>query len=131
VYLPGSYTSQDYGHDREVFERALVLALEAFGLEPEPLLLFEHGRDAALSILTDLLHKDLVHDHQYMPLTDARDLANAVFEEHANASSRYFSNRKGPMRAGFNSFTKSTFDSGLIVSGDDGVFSCIWFEDED
>jgi hypothetical protein len=42
--------------------QTLARALAAFGLEPEPLLLFEHDRETALSILTDLLWKDMAHD---------------------------------------------------------------------
>ena len=108
-----------------------MCALRAFGLEPEPLLHFEHDRETALSILTGLLWKDMVHEYERMPRADAEQLAQAIFAEHAVASSKYFSNRKASFRGGWNAFTESTVDSGVIVTGEEGVYSCVWFEEED
>jgi hypothetical protein len=105
--------------------------LAGFGLDPEPLLLFEIDKETALAILRRVLWKDLVHGAENMPEADATRLAAEIIDEHSTESSRYYANRRTPVGSEWNPLTNSTFETGVIVQNLDGVHFCIWFEEED
>ena len=109
----------------------LKRVLAAFGLHPEPLLLFQVDREVALAILEAVLWKDMVHRGENMPKAEAEQLASDIISEHSREGSRYFSNKPTPSSSGWNSMTGATFETGVIVQNQDGVHFCIWFEEED
>jgi hypothetical protein len=92
--------------------------------------LIELNRSAAVTILAELLQKDMAYGSSNMPEEDARALAERTLSLHETSDSRYFSNRS-EVGDGRHSFTDSTFDSGLIVMIHANQYLGIWFEDED
>jgi non-ribosomal peptide synthetase component E (peptide arylation enzyme) len=109
----------------------LSRALARFGLMPDASLLVEHDETKAFGILVELLWKDMAYGVECMPKPQAEEFAKAIFAEHACAESKFFSNGGGPGRESWNSLTESTFDAGLVVTGKDHTYFCIWFQDED
>ena len=107
--------------------------LAKFGLGASAGELTECTREQALGTLTQLLWKDMAYGAESMPETEAREMATQIIVQHECATSRYFSNgawyEGHPV--GWNAFTESTFDGGLIIAGADGLFFCVWFQDED
>jgi hypothetical protein len=105
------------------------------GLTPDHTLLAEHGRAAALAILTQLLWKDMAYHLACMPEARAAAIAQELIAQHECAASRYYSNgnfaaAESTTRS-WNPLTAATFDSGLIITGAGHQYFCIWFEDED
>ncbi|WP_092758707.1 hypothetical protein [Rhodoferax sp. OV413] len=109
----------------------LSQVLAKFGLVPDASLLIEHDRASALEILTQLLWKDMAYESECMPRPKAEEFAKALLAEHATADSKFFSNGNWTRRESWNPLTASTFDAGLIVTGGDHLYFCIWFQDED
>lgn len=110
---------------------SLSRVLAKFGLTPDESLLVEHDHETALTILEELLWKDMAYEDECMPKALAEKFARQVIEEHAHAESRYFSNGNWAQRESWNPLTESTFDAGLLITRKDGRYFCIWFQDED
>ena len=109
----------------------LSSVLAKFGLEPDASLLIEHDKETALTILTELLWKDMAYESECMPKVQAEEFAQQILREHGLTESRYFSNGNFAKRESWNPLTKSMFDAGLIVTSRNGNYFCIWFQDED
>lgn len=105
--------------------------LSKCGLMPESILLVEHDRKAAHEILSILLHKDMAHGIHCMSESEARAMAERVISCHETSSSRYYSNGNLAKEKAWTPFTDATFDAGLVISGQDYSYFCIWIEDED
>ncbi len=109
----------------------LSQVLGRFGLSPDASALIEHDRATALAILVELLWKDMAYECECMPRGRAEAWAEQVFAEHAAAASRFYSNGNWARRESWNPLTPSTFDAGVIITGPDGTYFCLWFQDED
>ncbi|MBB5400974.1 MULTISPECIES: hypothetical protein [Paraburkholderia] len=109
----------------------LSLVLSKFGLTPDEKMLMPQDRAGAIAILTNLLWKEQAYDCERMNRGKAEELAERIISENESKDSRYFSNKESPLSNSWNGLTDSTFDSGIIISGGDGQYFCIWFEDED
>lgn len=105
--------------------------LGKFGLTPDASLLVEHNRESAFAILRELLWKDMAYEGECMPASQAEEIANHLLQQHSTPASKFFSNGECAKRESWNPLTESTFDSGLIVTGSNGTYFCIWFQDED
>jgi hypothetical protein len=110
---------------------SLSRVLAKVGLTPDESLLVEHDKQTALAILEELLWKDMAYEDECMPRSLAETFAKQVMEEHAHPESRYFSNGNWAQRESWNPLTESTFDAGLLITGKEGHYFCIWFQDED
>jgi len=66
-----------------------------------------------------------------MASNKAEELDEKIVTENEFKDSRYFSNKKSSISDSWNGLTDSTFDSGIVISGGDGQYFCIWLEDED
>jgi hypothetical protein len=109
----------------------LSRVLGKFGLTPDATLLVEHDRETAFAILRELLWKDMAYEGECMPRSQAEAVANQLLLQYSIPESKYFSNGDWSKRESWNPLTESTFDAGLIVTGNDGTYFCIWFQDED
>lgn len=109
----------------------LKLVLSQFGLKADPSLLVAHDTESAYAILVSLLWKDMAYEDECMPQTQAQAFAQQVFAEHATLGSKYYSNGNVAKGESWNPLTESTFDAGLIITSDDNLYFCIWFQDED
>ena len=105
--------------------------LGKFGLTPDASLLVEHDRESAFAILRELLWKDMAYDGECMPMSQAEEIAQSLLQQYGAPQSKYFSNGDWSKREGWNPLTESTFDAGLVITGSDGEYFCIWFQDED
>ena len=61
----------------------------------------------------------------------AVDMAESIVAMHAEPESKYYSNGNWSKREGWNPLTDSTFDAGLLITGANHQYFCIWFQDED
>lgn len=109
----------------------LSRVLSKFGLTPDANMLVEHNRATALSILTELLWKDMAYEGECMSRDQAEKFANTIIDENSDIKSKYFSNGNWALRESWNPLTSATFDAGIIISAQDKPYFCIWFEDED
>lgn len=109
----------------------LSRVLSKFGLLDDASMLIEHSRATAVSILTELLWKDMAYEGECMPRENAEASAISIISENEDAQSRFFSNGNWALRESWNPLTKATFDAGIIISGQRGTYFCIWIEDED
>ncbi|MBN3802151.1 hypothetical protein GXB81_03650 [Paraburkholderia sp. Ac-20336] len=114
----------DYSND-------LSQVLKKFGLTPDRAALVAQDRANAIAILTHLLWKGQAYDYECMDSRKAAELAERIISENESTDSRYFSNRTSALSNSWNGLTDSTFDSGIVVSSEDGQYFCIWLEDED
>lgn len=105
--------------------------LSRFGLIADSSLLVEHDRKTALSILAALLWKDMAYENACMSETEAKNMAEEIISQNEDAESKYYSNGNWAKRDNWNPLTESTFDAGLIITGDSHRYFCIWFQDED
>ena len=105
--------------------------LGKIGLKPDASLLIEHSRESAFAILRELLWKDMAYEGECMPKTQAEEIALSLLEQYSVPESKYFSNGDWSKRESWNPLTESTFDAGLIITGANGQYFCIWFQDED
>jgi hypothetical protein len=135
VDLNAVVVARKYGEVRYgvVSERTgdLSRVLGKFGLTPDASLLVEVDRETASDILQDLLWKDMAYDAECMHESEAGEMASALLRRYGESTSRFFSNRNRPRAASWNPLTEATFDGGLLITGDNGIYRCIWFEDED
>lgn len=109
----------------------LERVLSQFGLRADPSLLVEHDPDNAFAILVALLWKDMAYEDECMSQEEAEAFAQQLFATHATPSSKYYSNGNVAKGESWNPLTDSTFDSGLVITGNDKTYFCIWFQDED
>jgi hypothetical protein len=109
----------------------LSRVLAKFGLLSDASMLVEHDRETALGILTELLWKDMAYEGECMPHERAESIAQSFFDQYSEATSRYYSNGNWTLRESWNPLTEATFDAGIIITGADKKYFCIWFEDED
>ncbi len=109
----------------------LSQVLGRFGLSPDGSALVEYDRTTALTILVELLWKDMAYGCECMPRVRAEAWAERVFAEHTTAASRFYSNGNWARHESWNPLTTSTFDAGVIITGPDGTYFCVWFQDED
>jgi hypothetical protein len=60
-------------------------------------------------------------------------MARQIVSQYECTTSKYFSNGVWDENVCIsgNPFTDSTLDEGLIITGPDHLFFCIWFQDED
>ncbi len=107
--------------------------LAKFGLTASAGELNECTREHALWILTQLLWKDMAYQTECMPEPKAAEMARQIVSQYECPTSKYFSNGlwHEEVCIGGTPFTESTFDAGLIITGADHLFFCIWFQDED
>jgi hypothetical protein len=115
-----------------IFEGSGEIArvLSMFGLRAEPEALIEHSREVARRILQELLWKDMACERECMPQAQAESLADQILQQHAVEGSRFYSNRRG--RSGsWHPLTDSTFDGGILIGDPEGLWFCLWFQDED
>ncbi|SEL92962.1 hypothetical protein SAMN05216359_12713 [Roseateles sp. YR242] len=105
--------------------------LGKFGLTPDASMLVQHSRESAFAILRELLWKDMAYEGECMPKSQAEEIANHLLQQHSIPESKFFSNGDWSKRESWYPLTESTFDAGLIVSGSNGTYFCIWFQDED
>lgn len=105
--------------------------LGKLGLTPDASLLVQHDRASAFAILQDLLWKDMAYQDECMPKHQAETIANELLQQYSVPQSNYFSNGDWAKRESWNPLTESTFDAGLIITGNNGTYFCIWFQDED
>jgi hypothetical protein len=66
-----------------------------------------------------------------MPHEQAVSIAQSIFDQYSESTSRYYSNGNWALRESWNPLTEATFDAGIIITGVDKKYFCIWFEDED
>ncbi|WP_167046504.1 hypothetical protein [Burkholderia sp. Ax-1724] len=100
-------------------------------MTPDGAALVAQDRANAIAILTHLLWKGQAYDYECMDSRKAAELAERIISENESTDSRYFSNRTSALSNSWNGLTDSTFDSGIVVSSEDGQYFCIWLEDED
>lgn len=105
--------------------------LSRFGLIADSALLVEHNRETALSILAALLWKDMAYESACMSEAGAKEMAEAIISQNESTESKYYSNGNWAKRESWNPLTDSTFDAGLIITGCNHRYFCIWFQDED
>lgn len=105
--------------------------LSRFGLFGDSNLLIEHNRETTLSILANLIWKDMAYESTFMLENEARQLANKIISEYEFSESKYYSNGNWAKRESWNPLTESTFDAGIIITGPNHIYFCIWFQDED
>jgi len=105
--------------------------LGKLGLTADAALLVEHDKKSAFCILRELLWKDMAYESECMPKSQAEEIASYVLQQHSIPESKYFSNGDWSKRESWNPLTESTFDAGLVVTGGNGTYFCIWFQDED
>lgn len=105
--------------------------LGKFALTPDASLLVEHNKESAFAILRDLLWKDMAYQDECMPKPQAEEIAHSLLQEFSVGQSKYFSNGDWSKRESWNPLTESTFDAGLIITGTEGKYFCIWIQDED
>ena len=103
----------------------LPLAKE-FGLHEEPSAFGELSTSEALSLVTSILHKEMAYSQPLMTEDRARDLAERFFALFGDRARCYSNGWPG----GWNPATDATFDTGILVIGDD-CSGCLWVEDED
>jgi hypothetical protein len=102
-----------------------------FGLIADSALLVEHSRETALSILTALLWKDMAYENACMTEAEAKKMAEEIISQNEFEGSKYYSNGNCVKRESWNPLTDATFDAGLIITGCNHIYFCIWFQDED
>ncbi len=102
-----------------------------FGLTGDATQLVMQTREGAKSILADLLWRDQAYSSECMPIEQAEFLAEGILSQYEGESCQYFSNKESSQSDTWLPFTESTFDSGIIGIGKNGLNFCIWFEDED
>lgn len=93
----------------------------------------------AHAIATSLLHRDLAHRSEIMPLDVASELATQFFDLAPEPHS-YFTNgdweiapdadRTPATLIGWDPISASSFDAGIVCVGD-GVAAVLWVEDDD
>jgi hypothetical protein len=124
--------------------------LSRFGLVADGTLLVEYNRETALSILTELLWRDMAYRMECMSEPEARKIAQEIISQNEYAGSKYYSNGNWAKRESWNPLTDSTldarrviesrswnpltdstFDGGLIITGPNHRYFCLWFQDED
>ena len=105
--------------------------LSRFGLLGDSNLLVEHDRETALAILIELLWKDMAYESPCMQESEAKKMAQEIISKYEFSDSKYFSNGNWAKRESWNPLTESTFDAGIIITGLNHTYFCIWFQDED
>ncbi|KQR08594.1 hypothetical protein [Cellulomonas sp. Leaf334] len=91
------------------------------------------GRDAAVDLLTLLLHRDLAYDGVVVPAPRARELAEGFVGSFGPAECRIATNRlvhDGQFESAWNGVTSFTFDAGVIVVSQERA-GVLWVADED
>src|SRR5579863_6988322 len=101
--------------------------LSRFGLKPDESLLTAQSRESAIAILSKLVWKGQAYETECMPKELAESIAKKIISENESTTSRYFSNKDDAESNSWSQLTESTFDSGVIVSSDNGRYFCIWF----
>lgn len=102
-----------------------------FELHPDPGIYREITPAQAQAIAVHILHRDLAHDNEILPLARATRLAEgfmALFEAASFYTNGDF-HSSGPNH-GWNPATNATFDTGILVIGAPRS-GCLWVEDED
>lgn len=112
-------------------------AARSFGLADDESRYFELDLVEAQRMLVWVLHRDMAHMSEMMPVETARRLADDILDlaiRKAGPGARQFSNRTpADIKEdvfGWNPMTKARFDGGLLVVGTLGS-ACLWCEDED
>jgi hypothetical protein len=114
---------------------------QAFSLNSTASLYLEVDREAAHTLIRELLHRDLAYGTVLMPFERAVALADRFLAETTQGSSHYFTNviafatptPSGPkvqVGPSWNPATEATFDMGVMVVTPHGS-ACFWVEDED
>jgi hypothetical protein len=109
----------------------LSAVLAKFGLFDDSSLVTEVSRAEAISILTELLWKDMAYGVECMSLDAAKGFAENFISESESSKCKYYSNVKSAESKQWQPLTSSTFDSGVIISGNIRRHACLWFQDED
>lgn len=105
--------------------------LGKFGLLPNAKSLIEISRAAAHSVVESLIAKDMAYGYELMPRAQAKSFTRSYFCNFPEPQSQFFSNRASPESESWSPMTESTFDSGIVVKFGEGLYACLWFEDED
>lgn len=109
----------------------LSAVLAKFGLFADASLITEVSRTEAISILTKLLWKDMAYGAECMAHDTAKRFAETFISESESTGCKFYSNVKSAEPMQRQPLTSSTFDSGVIVSGNLHRHACLWFQDED
>lgn len=128
-----SLLSRCCGHIRIAYVKVypgegIAAAAERMGLNADPACYDEVTREQAIARLTRLLHKDMAHESELMPLIDAERLSMDLLSNLPHQP--VFYSNGDLVNVGWNPATKSTFDSGIIAMVGGFAFG-IWLEDED
>jgi hypothetical protein len=109
----------------------LSTVLSKFGLRTDATLVTKVSRTEAIAILTKLLWRDMAYGVECMAHDTAKAYAESFISESESTKCKYYSNVQSAESKQWQPLTNSTFDSGVIVSGNIRRHACLWFEDED
>ncbi len=117
------------------WEYPLKQLLSGFGLYPNEALLEEVSELQAQEIVETLLWKDLAYSGEIMPREDAKKYTTYFFASVVLAGGRFYTNAlwhsyHGTSSFGFNPFTSSTFDGGVLIV-EKNLAIAFWVENED
>ena len=108
-------------------------AASDFGLSGKAAIYREIQADVAVSVIANVLHRDMAYDQQIMPAARALGLAKEFVGCFPRDATRFFTNgtfgRKQEAPS-WSPATDATFDTGVIVLSS-GMTACLWFQDED
>jgi len=112
-------------------EGGMAPALSRFGLRPDSSRLTELDEQSARDRLKQALWKDAAYGVECMTESEAGHAASRIIDAHGNAGSRFYSNHDPAYPGAWHAMTAATYDTGIIIVRPDGIYVCIWFEDED
>jgi hypothetical protein len=109
--------------------------LKLNGLAPNKENLIRIEYQQAKKIVRSLLNFGVAYDEEYMPIQDAEEYTNYLFQNFVEENCECFANGEWDRYHesngfGWNSMTESTFDGGVIITSSNLHF-CFWIEEED
>lgn len=109
--------------------------LSGFGLFPNEENLIEVTIEIACEIVEAILWRDLSYSGEIMPRGEAKRYSEYLVCSMAPPECTFYTNAEwhkyhGESSFGFNPFTSSTFDGGILCVGKNSAMS-IWVKDED
>jgi len=115
----------DYSND-------LNNVLRRFGLNANKTALLSRDRATARDVLAQLFFQDLAYGGACGLMNQAAtSWAERILAEHEYEGSVYYTNGGFGFHKSRAPFTQATYDAGMIITGPNHRFFCIWFEDED
>jgi hypothetical protein len=124
------------GRVERCFARAEEAAAE-FGLSERADTYTQVAAQEAVAVLANVIHEDMAHGYEFVPLERARELAAAFVSSFPPQTTRYFTNgtfgkprESQNIGASWSPATEATFDTGVLMLSSEAT-ACLWFKDED